>query len=43
MVPMEDGYGDGRLMPDENVVVPFTICIMNMRPFRFFVDVLGLL
>jgi len=41
-VPMEDSYGDGWLSPDEYVDIPFTICLRNRRPFRFFVDVLGI-
>jgi len=40
-VPDKDDYSDGDLAPSEAVDVPFTICLKNMQPFRFFVDVLG--
>ena len=41
-VPEKDDYADGDLAPSEAVDVPFTICLKSMQPFRFFVDVLGL-
>jgi hypothetical protein len=40
-VPRTHGYTDGVLHPDEAVDVPFVICLQDLRPFRFFVDVLG--
>ncbi len=36
-----DDYSDGYLSPDENVDVPFNVCLNNTDPFRFFVDVFG--
>ena len=38
----EDGYSDGILSPREFVDVNFNICLMEKKPFTFFVDVLGL-
>ena len=35
-------YVDGILSPDESVVVPFPVCLQNFNPFRFFVDVSGI-
>ncbi len=40
-VPMNDDYMDGILSPGEDVDVPFTVCLNNSDPFRFFVDVYG--
>jgi hypothetical protein len=40
-VPRTHGYTDGILGPDEAVDVPFVICLQDLRPFRFMVDVLG--
>jgi hypothetical protein len=40
-VPKIDDYVDGILRPEENVDVPFTVCLKNTDPFRFFVDVVG--
>jgi len=37
-----DDYADLSLAAEEFVDVPFTICLKNMKPFRFFVDVLGM-
>ncbi len=36
-----DDYSDGYLSPDEYVDVPFTVCLQEKSPFRFFVNVLG--
>jgi hypothetical protein len=33
-------YSDGYLSPDEYVDVPFTVCLQDKSPFRFFVNVL---
>jgi len=40
-VPKFDDYADGYLSADEYVDVPFTICLKNKKPFRFFVNVVG--
>lgn len=40
-IPKIDDYADGYLTADEYVDVPFTICLQNIEPFRFFVDVVG--
>jgi hypothetical protein len=37
----ENDYSDGILSPDEYVDVPFTVCLQEKSPFRFFVNVLG--
>jgi len=34
-------YSDGYISPDEYVDVPFTVCLQDKSPFRFFVNVLG--
>ncbi|HWP93164.1 MAG TPA: Ig-like domain-containing protein [Thermodesulfobacteriota bacterium] len=41
-VPSVSAYSDGILSPEESVDVPFVICLKNKNPFRFFVDVLGI-
>jgi hypothetical protein len=41
IVPMEDGFSNGVLSPDEFVNVPFAICLTERQPFTFVVDVLG--
>jgi len=40
-VPKMDDYADGYLSADEYVDVPFTMCLKNTKPFRFFVNVVG--
>jgi len=40
-VPEIDDYADGYLSPEEYVDVPFTVCLKNKKPFRFFVNVAG--
>jgi hypothetical protein len=40
-VPKFDDYTDGILSHEEMVDVPFTVCLKNINPFRFFVNVLG--
>jgi hypothetical protein len=41
-VPNKDGFSDGILSPEEFVDVLFVICLKNKDPFKFFVDVLGI-
>jgi hypothetical protein len=40
-VAMTDSYADGVLGPGEVVDVPFVICLRDLSPFQFFVEVLG--
>jgi hypothetical protein len=40
-VPKIDDYADGYLSADEYVDVPFTVCLKEKKPFRFFVNVAG--
>jgi concanavalin A-like lectin/glucanase superfamily protein len=40
-VPQADAFADGILSPEESVDVPFVVCLQQLSPFRFFVDVLG--
>jgi len=40
-VPKFDDYADGYLSHDEYVDFPFTVCLNNTKPFRFFVNVVG--
>jgi hypothetical protein len=40
-IPKINDYDDGYLSADEYVDVPFTVCLKNTKPFRFFVNVLG--
>ena len=40
-VPQVEQYADGVLSPQEFVDVPFVVCLQQRSPFRFFVDVLG--
>jgi len=40
-IPNEDDFSDGILNPGESVDVPFSICLKELKPFGFFVDVLG--
>jgi len=40
-VPQKDGFADGLLSPGEVVDVPFVICLQEVEPFTFFVDVRG--
>lgn len=40
-VPLIGQYADGILGPSESVNVPFTICLKNRSPFRFFVNILA--
>jgi hypothetical protein len=41
-VPQADAFVDGLLRPDEAVDVPFVVCLQQISPFRFLVDVLGI-
>jgi hypothetical protein len=41
-VPQADGFADGLLSPEEAVDVPFVVCLQERSPFRFLVDVLGI-
>jgi hypothetical protein len=40
-VPQEDGFHDGVLSPEEFVEVPFVLCLVKQKPFRFEVNVVG--
>ncbi len=40
-LPERGDYSDGILSPAESVVVPFAICLKELRPFDLFIDVLG--
>jgi hypothetical protein len=40
-VPKADAFVDGILSAEESVDVPFVVCLQQISPFRFFVDVLG--
>jgi hypothetical protein len=40
-VPKIDDYADGYLSADEYVNVPFTVCLKEKKPFKFFVNVAG--
>jgi hypothetical protein len=42
MVPQADAFADGILSPEEVVDVPFVVCLQERSPFRFWVDVLGI-
>jgi Tol biopolymer transport system component len=37
-VPRTDDYADGELVPGEQVDVPFVICLRDLSPFQFFVE-----
>jgi hypothetical protein len=41
-IPEQDALHDGILSPEEHVDVPFVICLAEHKPFRFEVDVRGL-
>jgi hypothetical protein len=41
-VPQADAFADGLLSPEEAVDVPFVVCLQERSPFRFLVDVLGI-
>jgi hypothetical protein len=41
-VPQADAFADGLLRPEEAVDVPFVVCLQERSPFRFLVDVLGI-
>jgi uncharacterized repeat protein (TIGR01451 family) len=41
-VPEADGFADGVLSPGEFVDVPFVICLTQIEPFTFLVNVLGI-
>ena len=41
-VPKNDDYADGLLSPDEIVYVRFNVCLKEIKPFRLFVNVLGI-
>jgi hypothetical protein len=43
IVPRREGFTDGVLSAEESVDVPFAICLQEQSPFRFFVDVLGVI
>jgi len=40
-VPRQAGFSDGVLQPEEFVDVPFMICLKQLLPFTFLVDVFG--
>jgi len=40
-IPKTDGLIDGVLTPGERVVVPFGVCLQELKPFNLFVDVFG--
>ena len=40
-VPLTGQYSDGELAPGETVDVQFKICLKELKPFSFFVDVFG--
>ena len=40
-MPKKDDFSDGVLSSGEFVDVPFVICLNQIQPFDFFVDVLG--
>jgi hypothetical protein len=42
-VPQEEGFADGVLRAEESVEVPFLLCLRQLQPFRFLVDVLGVI
>jgi hypothetical protein len=42
-VPQEEGFADGGLRAEEFVEVPFLLCLRQLQPFRFLVDVLGVM
>ena len=42
-VPNKDDFTDGILSPEEFVDVLFAICLTEITPFRFFVDVFGVI
>ena len=42
-VPQLDGFTDGVLSAEEFVDVPFALCLRERSPFRFFVDVFGMI
>jgi hypothetical protein len=42
VVPQAEGYADGVLDSGERVHVPFTICLQQIAPFRFSVNVLAI-
>jgi hypothetical protein len=41
-VPQVGAFVDGILSPEDAVDVPFVVCLQEPSPFRFFVDVLGI-
>jgi hypothetical protein len=41
-VPQTGDYADGVLSPRQYVDVPFVICLQQLKPFTFLVDVLGM-
>lgn len=41
-IPMDDGFSDGVLGPNEFVDVPLIICLNDRNRFRFFVNVFGI-
>jgi hypothetical protein len=40
-LPQVEDFNDGVLQPTGTVMVPFVICLTDLTPFRFTVDVLG--
>jgi hypothetical protein len=40
-VPQQDAFHDGILSPKEHMDMPFVICLAERKPFRFEVDVRG--
>jgi hypothetical protein len=41
-VPRQDNFSDGVLSSGEVVDVPYVICLRQIEPFEFVVDVLGI-
>jgi photosystem II stability/assembly factor-like uncharacterized protein len=42
-IPKKNDFSDGTLSPGESVDVSFVICLKQIKPFEFLVDILGLL
>jgi hypothetical protein len=38
-VPPQDGFADGQLSPEEQVDVPFTVCLAERTPFHLLVNI----
>jgi hypothetical protein len=37
-IKKKDAYADGILSPGESFDTPFTVCLMNRKPFMFYVE-----